>query len=226
MRVDDGLAIFLLTFELALVTTLLLLCLGTPLAWWLANTTSRLKPTIMALVMLPLVVPPTVLGFYLLILLGPQGWVGQFMLAMGLDTLTFSFTGLVVASLVYSLPFMVQPLKTAFESVIRSRLLDAAATLSAGPLDRFFSVVVPMCRGGFLTAMVLVFAHTLGEFGVALMIGGNIPGETRVVSIAIYDLVESQQYERAHLMAGSMLLISFLMMFVLYRLIYSPGKPS
>lgn len=221
---NDSLDVFLLTFELALVTTLLLLCFGTPLAWWLANTTSRLKPAVMAMVMLPLVVPPTVLGFYLLILLGPQGWGGQLMLALGLDTLTFSFSGLVIASLIYSLPFMVQPLKTAFESVIRSRLLDVAATLSAGPLDRFFSVVVPMCYGGFLTAMVLVFAHTLGEFGVVLMIGGNIPGETRVVSIAIYDLVESQQYAQAHIMAASMLLISFLMMFALYRLIYQPGK--
>ena len=215
---NEILSVFLLTFELAFVTTLLLLILGTPLAWWLATTASRFKHVIMACVMLPLVIPPTVLGFYLLVLLGPQGFVGQAMLALGLDTLTFSFSGLVIASILYSLPFMVQPLKTAFESVIESRYLEAAATLSASPLDRFFSVVVPLSRLAFFSAIVLVFAHTLGEFGVVLMIGGNIPGETRVVSIAIYDLVESQRYAEAHFMAAAMLVISFVMMFLLYHI--------
>lgn len=215
---NETLGVFLLTFELAFVTTLLLLILGTPLAWWLAKSNSRFKNLVMTLAMLPLVIPPTVLGFYLLVVLGPQGWVGQTMLALGLDTLTFSFAGLVVASIIYSLPFMIQPLKAAFEEVIASRYLDVAATLSAGPVDRFFSIVVPLCRLSFFSAIILVFAHTLGEFGVVLMIGGNIPGETRVVSIAIYDLVESQQYAQAHLMALGMLLISFVMMFLLYQM--------
>lgn len=204
-----------LTLRLALVTTLLLLILGMPLAWWLARTRSRFKSVVAALVAMPLVLPPTVLGFYLLVLLGPKGPVGQAMQSVGLDTLPFTFEGLVIASVLYSLPFMVQPLQGAFESVGRG-LWEAAATLRASPLDRFFTVVLPLSRAGLVSALVLTFAHTVGEFGVVLMIGGNIPGETKVLSVAIYDHVESLEYTQAHILSAGLLLFSFLIMLVLY----------
>jgi molybdate transport system permease protein len=197
-----------LTLELASLTTLILLLLGTPLAWWLARTRSRLKSLAAALVAMPLVLPPTVLGFYLLMLLGPNGVVGEFMQALGLGTLPFTFGGMVVASVLYSTPFVVQPLHNAFES-INPRMLEAAATLRASPLDAFFTVVVPLSRRGFLTATILGFAHTVGEFGVVLMIGGNIPEQTRVVSMQIYNHVEAMQYTHAHWLAGGMVLFSF-----------------
>ncbi len=199
-----------ITFKLAGITTLILLLFGTPLAWWLARTTWRFKTLVEAVVALPLVLPPTVLGFYLLVALGPRGPLGRF-------SLTFTFAGLVAGSVVYSLPFVVQPLEGAFTAVGR-RPLEAAATLGASPLDRFFTVALPLARPGFLTAAVLGFAHTVGEFGVVLMIGGNIPGETRVLSIAIYDQVEMLQYGRAHWLAGGLLLLSFLMLLAVYSL--------
>ncbi|MCQ4296369.1 molybdate ABC transporter permease subunit [Pseudomonas stutzeri] len=209
------LAAIWLTFKLASVTTLILLLLGTPIAWWLARTTSRMKGPIGAVVALPLVLPPTVLGFYLLVAMGPNGFIGQFTQSLGLGTLPFTFAGLVVGSVFYSLPFVVQPLQNAFEA-IGERPLEAAATLRAGPLDTFFSVVLPLARPGFITASILGFAHTVGEFGVVLMIGGNIPGQTRVVSVQIYDHVEAMEYAQAHWLAGGMLLFSFLVLLVLY----------
>ncbi len=203
-----------LTLRLASVTTLLLLLVGTPLAWWLARTRSWLKQPVAAITALPLVLPPTVLGFYLLILLGPNGPVGSLMLDLGLETLPFTFPGLVVASMIYSLPFMVQPLQNAF-AAIGDRPLEVAATLRASALDRFVSVVVPLARSGFLTGMVLAFAHTVGEFGVILMIGGNIPGETHVLSVAIYDHVEALDYENAHLLSAGLLVFSFIVILLL-----------
>jgi len=194
----------LLTAELAGVSTALLLLAGTPLAWWLAATHSRLKPLWSALVAMPLVLPPTVLGFYLLLLLGPQGPVGQATQALGLGRLPFTFGGLVVASVLYSMPFVVQPLQQAFEA-IAPRTLEAAATLRASPLDRFLTIALPLARPGFVTAAVLGFAHTVGEFGVVLMIGGNIPGRTRVLSVAVYDHVEAGEFADAHRLAGTML---------------------
>ncbi|WP_394375617.1 molybdate ABC transporter permease subunit [Stutzerimonas frequens] len=213
----DGsdLAAIWLTLKLASVTTLLLLLLGTPLAWWLARTRSRLRGPIGAVVALPLVLPPTVLGFYLLVALGPNGPIGQLTQSLGLGLLPFTFAGLVVGSVLYSLPFVVQPLQNAFEA-IGERPLEAAATLRAGPWDTFFSVVLPLARPGFITASILGFAHTVGEFGVVLMIGGNIPGQTRVVSVQIYDHVEAMEYAQAHWLAGGMLLFSFLVLLVLY----------
>jgi len=210
-----ALAAIWLTFKLASVTTLVLLLLGTPIAWWLARTTSRMKGPIGAMVALPLVLPPTVLGFYLLVAMGPNGFIGQFTQSLGLGTLPFTFAGLVVGSVFYSLPFVVQPLQNAFEA-IGERPLEAAATLRAGPWDTFFSVVLPLARPGFITASILGFAHTVGEFGVVLMIGGNIPGQTRVVSVQIYDHVEAMEYAQAHWLAGGMLLFSFLVLLVLY----------
>ncbi|QPI10898.1 molybdate ABC transporter permease subunit [Stutzerimonas stutzeri] len=204
-----------LTVKLASVTTLLLLLLGTPLAWWLACTRSRLRGPIGAVVALPLVLPPTVLGFYLLVALGPNGPIGQLTQSLGLGLLPFTFAGLVVGSVLYSMPFVVQPLQNAFEA-IGERPLEAAATLRAGPWDTFFSVVLPLARPGFVTASVLGFAHTVGEFGVVLMIGGNIPEKTRVVSVQIYDHVEAMEYAQAHWLAGGMLLFSFLVLLVLY----------
>jgi molybdate transport system permease protein len=204
-----------LTLKLAGVTTLALLIIGTPIAWWLARTRAWYKQPIAAVVALPLVLPPTVLGFYLLIMLGPQGPVGQFTQALGLGTLPFTFEGLVVASVIYSMPFVVQPLQNTFEA-LGNRPLEVAATLRASPLDRFISVIVPLARPGFLTAAVLCFAHTIGEFGVVLMIGGSIPGETKVLSVAIYDHVETLEYDQAHLLAGGMLLFSFLILMILY----------
>lgn len=204
-----------LTAELAGVTTLLLLIVGTPLAWWLSRTRSRLKPLWAALVAMPLVLPPSVLGFYLLLLIGPQGPVGQLMQALGLGRLPFTFGGLVVASVLYSLPFVVQPLQQAFEAV-PERALEAAATLRAGPWDRFFTVALPLARPGFVTASVLGFAHTVGEFGVVLMMGGNIPGETRVMSVAIYDHVEAAEYADAHRLAAVMVAFALVVLVTLY----------
>ena len=205
----------ILTAKLASITTLILLIIGTPIAWWLANTRARLKPVIEALVALPIVLPPTVLGFYLLIVLGPQGSIGSWWVEVTGQTLTFSFSGLVIASVLYSFPFVVQPLQAAFESVGRD-VMEAAYTLGAKPLDAFFSIAVPLARRGFLTAAVLGFAHTLGEFGVVLMVGGNIPGETRVVSIAIYDHVESLEYGQAHVLAAALLAFAFVAMLFMY----------
>jgi len=204
-----------ITAALAAVATLTLLVVGTPLAWWLANTRSRLKPVWSALVAMPLVLPPTVLGFYLLLLMGPQGPVGQFTQALGLGRLPFTFAGLVVASVIYSLPFVVQPLQQAFEA-IPTRTLEAAATLRAGPLDRFFSVALPLARPGFVTATVLGFAHTVGEFGVVLMIGGNIPDKTRVLSVAIYDHVEATEFADAHRLAAGMVVFALVVLVTLY----------
>ena len=216
MQLDsvDTAAIWL-TLKLAGLTTLLLLLIGTPIAWWLARTRSRLKGPIGAVVALPLVLPPTVLGFYLLIAMGPNGFVGQLTQSLGLGTLPFTFAGLVVASVFYSLPFVVQPLQNAFEA-IGERPLEAAATLRAGPWDTFFSVVLPLARPGFVTASILGFAHTVGEFGVVLMIGGNIPEKTRVLSVQIYDHVEAMEYAQAHWLAGGMLAFSFIVLLVLY----------
>jgi len=204
-----------LTLELAVATTVLLLVLGTPLAWWLANTRARLKPALEALTAMPLVLPPTVLGFYLLILLSPESTIGAAWVRVTGDTLTFSFAGLVIASVVYSLPFMVQPLQSAFEAVGRSPL-EAAASLRAGPLDAFFTVVVPLSARGFVTALVLTFAHTIGEFGVVLMVGGNIPGATRVVSIVVYEHVETLRYADAHRLAAGLVLFSFVVLLGVY----------
>jgi len=204
-----------LTLRLAAVTTGVLLLLGTPLAWWLACTRSWLKGPVGAIVALPLVLPPTVLGFYLLAAMSPAGPVGTATQALGLGLLPFTFTGLVVGSVFYSLPFVVQPLQAAFES-IGDRPIEAAATLRAGPLDRFFTVVVPLARRGFIGAIVLGFAHTIGEFGMVLMIGGNIPGATKVLSVALYDHVEALDYAKAHLLAGGMLAFSFIVLLVVY----------
>ncbi|PXF31461.1 molybdenum ABC transporter permease [Pokkaliibacter plantistimulans] len=206
-----------LTLELAALTTLLLLLIGTPLAWWLSRTRWRIKAVIEALVALPLVLPPTVLGFYLLLLLGPHGPVGQLTQALGLGLLPFSFAGLVVASTLYSMPFVVQPIQNAF-TAMGPRPMEVAYSLRASPLDAFFTVALPLARPGLITAAVLGFAHTLGEFGVVLMIGGNIPGQTKVVSVAIYDYVESLDYASAHLISALMLLFSFVVLWLLYRL--------
>ena len=204
-----------LTLKLAGLTTLLLLLVGTPLAWWLARTRSWLKGPVGALVALPIVLPPTVLGFYLLVAMGPQGPVGQITQSLGLGLLPFTFAGLVVGSVFYSLPFVVQPLQNAFEA-IGERPLEAAATLRASPMDTFFSIVLPLARPGYLTATVMGFAHTVGEFGVVLMIGGNIPDKTRVVSVQIYDHVEALEYTQAHWLAAGMVLFSFAVLLALY----------
>jgi molybdate transport system permease protein len=206
-----------LTAELATASTLLLLLLGTPLAWWLARTPSRAKPYAAALVAMPLVLPPSVLGFYLLLLMGPQGPVGQATQALGLGRLPFTFAGLVVASVIYSLPFVVQPLQQAFEAV-PARTLEAAATLRASPWDRFFTVALPLARPGLLTASVLGFAHTVGEFGVVLMIGGNIPGATRVLSVAVYEHVEAAEFDQAHRLAAGMVVFALAVLVALQRL--------
>ncbi|MCW8963811.1 MAG: molybdate ABC transporter permease subunit [Gammaproteobacteria bacterium] len=204
-----------ITLKLAALATLILLLVGTPLAWWLARTRWRYKFVLEAVIALPLVLPPTVLGFYLLLALGPHGPIGGLMQSLGGKPLAFTFTGLVIGSVFYSLPFVVQPLQAAFAAVGR-RPMEVAATLRASPLDRFFSVAIPLARPGFLTAMVLGFAHTVGEFGVVLMIGGNIPGETQVVSIAIYDHVEGMEYAHAHWLSGGLLLMSFLLLVAVY----------
>jgi len=204
-----------LTAELAGLSTVLLLLVGTPVAWWLARTRSRLKPMLAALVAMPLVLPPTVIGFYLLLLMGPQGPVGQLTQSLGLGRLPFTFAGLVVASVIYSLPFVVQPLQQAFEA-IPERTLEAASTLRASPTDRFFSVALPLARPGLVTAGVLGFAHTVGEFGVVLMIGGNIPDKTRVLSVAIYDHVEASEFADAHRLAAAMVLFALAVLITLY----------
>ncbi len=206
-----------LTLRLAATATLVLLVLGTPLAWWLASTRSKVKPVVEAVTALPLVLPPTVLGFYLLLMLSPRAPLGAFWVRMTDTTLTFSFAGLLVASVLYSLPFMVQPLQSAFEGV-GTEALEAAATLRARPLDAFVSVVVPQSLRGFLTASVLTFAHTIGEFGVVLMVGGNIPGKTRVISIAIYEHVETLRYGQAHALSAGLLVFAFVVLVLVYSL--------
>ena len=216
MSLTDGdIATIWLTLRLATTVTILLLIFATPVAWWLARTNSWFKGPLSAIVALPLVLPPTVLGFYLLLAMGPNGAIGQLTLAFGLGTLPFTFWGLVVASMVYSLPFVVQPIQNAIEA-IGNRPLEAAATLGAGPMDRFFTVVLPLAKPGFMTATILGFAHTVGEFGIVLMIGGSIPGETRVVSVQIYDHVESLQYAQAHALSGVMIVFSFVVLLMLY----------
>jgi molybdate transport system permease protein len=214
---EQDITALVVTLKLATLTTLILLLIGTPLAWWLARTRWRFRFVIEAIIALPLVLPPTVLGFYLLIALGPDGPVGRLMQALGGAPLAFTFTGLVIGSVFYSMPFVIQPLQNAFTAIGREPM-EVAATLRASPLDRFFSVAVPLARPGFLTAAVLGFAHTLGEFGVVLMIGGNIPGKTQVVSIAIYDHVESLEYAQAHWLSGFLLLLSFLLLVAIYAL--------
>jgi molybdate transport system permease protein len=204
-----------LTLKLAGVTTALLLLIGTPIAWWLARTSSWWKGPVGAVVALPLVLPPTVIGFYLLVTMGPNGPIGQLTQSIGLGVLPFTFAGLVVASVFYSLPFVVQPLQNAFEA-IGERPLEAAATLRASPLDTFLSVVLPLAKPGYLTAGVLGFAHTVGEFGVVLMIGGNIPEQTRVISVQIYDHVEAMEYAQAHWLAAGMVVFSFVVLLALY----------
>lgn len=211
----NDLAAIWLTFKLASLTTLILLIVGTPIAWWLARTRSWLRGPVGAIVALPLVLPPTVIGFYLLLAMGPNGLIGQATQALGLGTVVFSFSGLVIGSVIYSMPFVVQPLQNAF-SAIGERPLEAAATLRAGPWDTFFSVVLPLAKPGFITASILGFAHTVGEFGVVLMIGGNIPDKTRVVSVQIYDHVEAMEYLQAHWLAGAMLVFSFVVLLALY----------
>lgn len=205
----------ILTLRLATTVTLLLLIIGTPIAWWLARTKSWWKGPVGAIVALPLVLPPTVLGFYLLLAMGPNGVIGEFTQSLGLGTLPFTFWGLVVGSIFYSMPFVVQPIQNAIEA-IGERPLEAAATLRAGPWDTFFTVVVPLAKPGFITATILGFAHTVGEFGVVLMIGGNIPGETRVVSVQIYDHVEALEYAQAHALAAGMVIFSFIVLLGLY----------
>lgn len=204
-----------LTLKVASIVTFLLLIISTPIAWWLAKTKSMMKAPVSAVVALPLVLPPTVIGFYLLVAMGPSGFIGEITGSLGLGSLAFTFWGLVFASILYSLPFVVQPIQNAIEAV-GDRPIEVALTLGASPLDAFFSVVVPLARPGFITAAVLGFAHTVGEFGVILMIGGNIPGETRVVSVQIYEHVESLAYENAHTLSAVMLLFSFLVLFLLY----------
>lgn len=211
----EAIEAIVLTAKLSAVVTGILLLLGTPMAWWLSRTRSRLKAAVSAVVALPLVLPPTVLGFYLLLAMGPHGFVGKAMAELGAGQLPFTFWGLVVASVFYSLPFMVQPLQNAFES-IGTRPLEAAATLRATPLDAFFTIVMPMALPGFLTASVMTFAHTVGEFGVVLMIGGNLAGQTRVASVQIYDYVEAMQYPEAHALAAVMVVFSFVVLLLLH----------
>ncbi len=224
MPTPTDLAALGLTLRLAAVTTAILLVLATPLAWWLARTRSRWQAPVAALTALPLVLPPTVLGFYLLVALGPASPLGRLTQALGLGLLPFTFAGLVVASVIYSLPFVVQPLQTAF-TAIGERPLEAAATLRAGPLDTFFSVVLPLARPGYLTAGVLGFAHTVGEFGVVLMIGGNIPGATRVASVQIYDHVEALEYAQAHGLAACLVAFSFVALLLLYGAQRTGSRP-
>lgn len=212
---EADIAALFITLRLAVTTTVILLILGTPLAWWLATTASRARSLVEAVIALPLVLPPTVLGFYLLLAFSPDGPIGATTAALGLPSLAFSFWGLVLGSVIYSMPFVVQPLQNSFVA-LGNRPLEVAATLGAGPLDRFVSVALPLSRRGYLTAAVLGFAHTLGEFGVVLMIGGNIPGATQVLSIAIYDHVEALEYSQAHWLAGGLLISSFLVLLIIY----------
>ncbi len=215
-----------LTIELAFITTILLLLIGTPLAWWLARSRARWKDAVAALVALPLVLPPTVLGFYLLIALGPNGPGGWIASLFGGRSFAFTFEGLVIGSVLYSMPFVVQPIRNAFDA-LGDRPLEVAATLRASPRDRFWSVALPLARPGLLTGAVLGFAHTIGEFGVVLMIGGNIPGETKVLSVAIFEYVETLQWTKAHILAGGMLVFSFaviLAMMLIEKRIAGPGE--
>ncbi len=205
----------LVTIKLASVTTAILILIGTPIAWWLSQTRFKFKAVIEAIIALPLILPPTVLGFYLLMTLGTNGPLGNLLESLGGNSIAFTFTGLVVGSVIYSLPFVVQPLQNSFSSVGK-QAMEVAATLGASKLDRFFTVAVPLARSGFITATVLGFAHTVGEFGVVLMIVGNIPGETGVLSIAIYDHVEAMEYGQAHLLAGGLLVLSFAMLLIVY----------
>ena len=209
------LSAIIVTIKLAIVSTSILILIGTPIAWWLSQTKFKFKAVFEAIIALPLILPPTVLGFYLLITLGSNGPIGKLLESLGGSSIAFTFTGLVIGSVIYSMPFVVQPLQNSFSSVGR-RPLEVAATLGASKIDRFFSVAVPLSRSGFITAAVLGFAHTIGEFGVVLMIGGNIPGETGVVSIAIYDHVEAMEYGQAHWLAGGLLATSFLMLLFVY----------
>ncbi|RHW77558.1 molybdate ABC transporter permease subunit [Colwellia sp. RSH04] len=209
------LAAIWLTIKLASTVTLLLLLIGTPIAWWLARTSSKWKGPIAAIVALPLVLPPTVIGFYLLVAMGPNGAVGQFTQSIGIGTLPFTFWGLVIASIFYSMPFVVQPIQNAIEA-LGERPIEAAATLRAGPWDTFFNVVLPLAKPGFITAAILGFAHTVGEFGVVLMIGGNIPGETQVISVQIYEHVEAMEYGQAHALSALMIAFSFIVLLALY----------
>jgi len=213
----------ILTIQLAAIATIVLLLIGTPIAWWLANTQMKIKPVVEAVVALPIVLPPTVMGFYLLIFLGPQGALGSFWVEITGEALTFSFLGLVIASVIYSFPFVVQPLQTGFENVGHG-LMEAAHTLGAKPLDAFFSVAMPMAKRAYLTAFILGFAHTLGEFGVVLMIGGNIPGETRLISIAIYDHVESLEYAEAHKLSIILIVFAFVSMLAMYLFNYKKSE--
>lgn len=212
---EYDLAALLVTIKLASITTVILILVGTPIAWWLSQTRFKFKAVIEAIIALPLILPPTVLGFYLLMTLGTNGPIGNFLESLGGSSIAFTFTGLVVGSVIYSLPFVVQPLQNSFGS-IGKQSMEVAATLGASKLDRFFTVAVPLARSGFITASVLGFAHTVGEFGVVLMIGGNIPGETGVLSIAIYDHVEAMEYGQAHVLAGGLLVLSFVMLLVVY----------
>ena len=218
MLTSADLDTLVLTFKVASISTALMMVFGTPLAWWLARTDSAWKGLINAVVALPLVLPPTVLGFYLLVMMGPAGVIGEFTTWLGLGTLPFTFAGLIVASVLYSIPFVVQPLQAAFNT-IGELPLEAAATLRASPLDTFFSVVVPLAKPGFLTAIILGFTHTVGEFGVVLMVGGNIPDKTRVVSVQIYNHVEAMDYADAHWLAGVLLVFSFAVLLVLYTVL-------
>ena len=212
---EYDLSALLVTIKLASITTVILILVGTPIAWWLSQTRFKFKAVIEAIIALPLILPPTVLGFYLLMTLGTNGPIGNFLESLGGSSIAFTFTGLVVGSVIYSLPFVVQPLQNSFGS-IGKQPMEVAATLGASKLDRFFTVAVPLARSGFITASVLGFAHTVGEFGVVLMIGGNIPGETGVLSIAIYDHVEAMEYGQAHVLAGGLLVLSFIMLLVVY----------
>jgi molybdate transport system permease protein len=214
LTTEDWQAIFL-TLRLATLVTVILLVIATPVAWWLTTTRSRLKPVIGAIVALPLVLPPTVIGFYLLIAMGPNGPVGELTQSLGIGTLPFTFTGLVIGSVIYSFPFVVQPIQNSLEA-LGKRPLEVAATLRASRLDTFFTVVLPLAKPGFITATILGFAHTLGEFGVILMIGGNIPGQTQVISVLIYEHVESLQYGQAHSLSAAMMIFSFIVLLLLY----------
>lgn len=217
MFTDENIGAIVLTLKLASLTTLILLLIGTPIAWWLARTRSWLKGPVGAMIALPIVLPPTVIGFYLLVTMGPNGPIGQLTQALGIGTLPFSFAGLVVGSVFYSMPFVVQPIQNAFEAM-GDRPLEVAATLRASPLDTFFSVTLPLAKPGYLTAIVMGFAHTVGEFGVVLMIGGNIPNQTRMISVQIYDHVEALEYAQAHGLAAGMVIFSMLVLVALYTL--------
>lgn len=223
MLLGDNATTILLTIKLASIVTVCLLLISTPLAWWLAQTRHKFSTLIETIVALPIVLPPSVIGFYLLVAMGPSGPIGQFTQSLGLGTLPFTFSGLVLASIIYSLPFVVQPIQLAFQN-IDPRYLEAGATLRAGPIDRFFSIALPLAKPGLLTGAILGFAHTVGEFGIVLMIGGNIPAETRVVSVQIYEYVEALEYANAHQLSAVMLAFSFLTLLLLYT--FNPTKKT